>query len=99
MKIEEFGAEYHLSDKMVSQLNDCGYETAGSIHFATISDLNADGFKQRQINQLKHALDAWSPKNEGKDDSLSGYRCLDDQFTFFRNPSIENSTSWTQRKA
>ena len=36
---------------------------------------------------------------KGEDDALSGYHCLDDQFTFFRrNPSIENSTSWTEHE-
>jgi hypothetical protein len=63
MRIEEFGATYHLSDKIVSQLNVCGYDTVGSARFATITDLEADGFKQGQINQLMHALDTWSPKN------------------------------------
>ena len=68
MKIEEFGAKYHLSDKIVSQLNDRGYATVGSVRFATVSDLKLDGFKQGQISQLKHVLDTWSPKNEGEDD-------------------------------
>ena len=102
MRIEEFGAKYHLSDKLVSQLNDYGYDVVGSVRFATVSDLKADGFKQRHINQLKHALDTWSPKNmdiEGEDDSLSGCYCLDDQCTFFRrNASIKNSTSWTEHE-
>ncbi|KAF8719108.1 hypothetical protein AX14_011443 [Amanita brunnescens Koide BX004] len=62
MNIEEFGAKYHLSDRTVAQLSDCGYDTAGSVRFATAADLKADGFKQGQINQLKHALDIWSPK-------------------------------------
>ena len=99
MRIEEFGVKCHLSDKIVSQLNDCGYDTVGSVRLATISELKADGFKQGQINQLKHALDTWSPKNmdiEGKGDSLLG---LDDQFTCFRrNSFIKNSTSWTQHE-
>ena len=74
MKIEEFGAKYHLSDKIVSKLNDCGYETAGSFCFATVSDLKADGFNLGQINQLMDALDTWSPDRdnmdiEGEDDS------------------------------
>ena len=63
MKIKEFGAKYHLSNKIVSQLGDCGYDTAGSVRFATVLDLKANGFRQGQIIQLKHALDTWSPKN------------------------------------
>ena len=62
MNIEGFGAKYHLSDTTVAQLSNFGYDTAGSVRFATAADLKADGFKQGQINQLKHALDIWSPK-------------------------------------
>lgn len=51
------------NDLGVDQLRDRGYETAGYVRFATAEHLKADGFKQGQINQLKHALDMWSPKN------------------------------------
>ena len=91
---------YDLSRKIVSRLNDCGYDTSDSVCFATVSNLEADGFKRGQINQLKRMLDSWSSiEYGGENDSLSGYHCLDDQFTFFRrNSSIEKSTSWTKHE-
>jgi hypothetical protein len=62
MTIQEFGAKFSLGAKLVAQLSDAGYETVGSLRFATVPDLKADGFKQGHINLLKHALDLWSPK-------------------------------------
>jgi len=62
MTISEFGAKFSLSENIVNKLSDSGYDTAGSLRFATIMDLKEDGFKQGHINQLKHAIDIWSPK-------------------------------------
>ncbi|KAF8729083.1 hypothetical protein AX14_006477 [Amanita brunnescens Koide BX004] len=63
MTIQQLAVKNDLGDKIVDQLRDRGYETAGSVRFATAEHLKADGFKQGQINRLKHALDMWSPKN------------------------------------
>jgi len=62
MTIQEFGAKFSLNKRLVAQLSDCGYDTAGSLRFSTITHLKEDGLKQGHINQLKHALDVWSPK-------------------------------------
>jgi hypothetical protein len=62
MTISEFGAKFGLSENIVKMLSDSGYDTAGSLRFATAKELKEEGFKQGHINQLKHALDMWSPK-------------------------------------
>ena len=62
LTIYEFGAKFSLDEGVVKKLCDCGYGTAGSLRFATVSDLKEDGFRQGHINQVRHALDDWSPK-------------------------------------
>ena len=59
MTIGKFGVKFSISKNMVKKLSD----TAGSLHFATIIELKEDGFKHRQVNQLKHVLDIWSLKS------------------------------------
>jgi len=63
MTIHEFGTKFSLNVGLIKRLSDSGYDTAGSLRFTTIMDLKEDGFKQGHINQVRHALDMWSPKS------------------------------------
>ena len=63
MPIHEFGAKFSLSEIVINKLSDSGYDTAGSLRFATIMELKEEGFKSGHINQVRHALDLWSPKS------------------------------------
>jgi len=63
LTIHEFGDKYFLNESLIKRLSDSGYDTAGSLRFATIMDLKEEGFKQGHINQVRHALDLWSPKS------------------------------------
>ncbi|KAF8692445.1 hypothetical protein AX14_002499 [Amanita brunnescens Koide BX004] len=63
LTIKKFGDKYSLSDDIVSKLKSLGYANASALRFATVAELKDSHFKQGEINELKDALDRWSPKN------------------------------------
>jgi len=62
MPIGEFGKQYFVNKNVVDKLSGLGYDTAGSLRFATIQNLREDGFEWGEVNLLKDAVDKWAPK-------------------------------------